>query len=446
MMVERHYDDEALISLMETNRAGTDTHLPSCPVCSEKMKSVRALAGTLRDRAVWDTRHVTEEPNRNTIATLRAFANRMADEDTRAEAYLRDLLDGPRDQWMAKLHAHPDYRTAGVVRKLIAAASRAVDTMPPDAVEMTAMATEIADRMDDDSLAGDTVLRLRGQAWREKAYALYLTGDFGKAVEAVQRAESALKGCVVNEYDTARVLMVKAMVSRGLDRFAEASNAVAAASTTFALAGDTQRLLATRLMEALVLFRRGKYTESLEMLLELQERAGSDSEILSRIVPNIAECYRELRNFELAFVYLGLAADIWQDLGNRPEAARVRMNSGIVLFEAGRHEEGLVRLLDARSEFTDCGMTENAAFCELHIAELQIARGRFEDAEVACRSALDLYAVSGASHTARAMTALAYLREALASRQATTRLVHQIRSYVARLPAEPALLFVSPPR
>jgi tetratricopeptide (TPR) repeat protein len=446
MMVERHYDDAALISLMETNRAASDAHLPSCKACSEKLQSMRAIAGSLRDRTVWDTRRLAEEPSRQTIANLRAFADRMADEDTHAERYLRDLLEGPRETWMSKLSAHPEYRTAGVVRKLIAAASRAVDTMPPDAVEMTGLATEIADHLDAATLPSDTVTRLRGQAWRERAYSLFYTGDYGKAVESVQHAEAALSRCGVNEYDVARVLMVKAMVSRALDRFEEASGALFTASTTFALAGDAQRSMSTRLMQALVQYRRGKYAEALEILLELEERAGNDAVLLSHIVANIAECYRELRNFELAFAYLGLAAEIWRDLGNRPEAARVRMNSGIMLSEAGRFEEALVRLVEARSEFSDCGMTAAAAFNEVHIAELQIARGNFDEAEVACRAALDLYSISGATYTARAVTALAYLREAVSSRKATTGLVRQIRSYVSRLPAEPALLFAHPPQ
>ena len=43
MMLERHYDDEALISLMETDRLHSDAHLPSCTSCSEKIETFRIL-------------------------------------------------------------------------------------------------------------------------------------------------------------------------------------------------------------------------------------------------------------------------------------------------------------------------------------------------------------------------------------------------------------------
>ena len=130
MMAERHYDDEALISLMETGRAGSDAHLPACKTCSEKMQSFRGLSGVLRDASVWDRKPLNVDPVPSTIANLRAFADRMSAEDTRAESYLNDLLAGSREEWMPRLQQHPEYRTAGMVRKLIAASDRAIDTMP----------------------------------------------------------------------------------------------------------------------------------------------------------------------------------------------------------------------------------------------------------------------------------------------------------------------------
>ena len=71
-MIERHYTDEALISLIETNRAAADRHLPACEPCSAKIESFRMIADALCDQETWD--RPAREPVPATIANLRAFA------------------------------------------------------------------------------------------------------------------------------------------------------------------------------------------------------------------------------------------------------------------------------------------------------------------------------------------------------------------------------------
>ncbi|HEV3484984.1 MAG TPA: hypothetical protein VG106_06235, partial [Vicinamibacterales bacterium] len=168
-----HPSDEELIALLESDRTETE-HLTTCNDCRQRLDSYRLVADALRDHSVWDTRPLHEAPVPDTIANLRAFADQMAYEDTHAEAYLRDLLAaGPRETWMPALRQHPEYRTAGMVRKLIEASERAIDTMPTDAVELAALATEIADHLDPAAETSDTAARLRGASWRQRAYALF---------------------------------------------------------------------------------------------------------------------------------------------------------------------------------------------------------------------------------------------------------------------------------
>ena len=136
-MIERHYDDEALISLIENEPRQPRTR--TCPAASraaQKIESFRMIADALVRSATSGTARSGTEPVPATIANLRAFADRMTDEDARAEAILRELLAGSREEWMPRLRAHPEWRTAGVVRKLIAQVYTAVVAMPPDAVEI----------------------------------------------------------------------------------------------------------------------------------------------------------------------------------------------------------------------------------------------------------------------------------------------------------------------
>src|SRR5215210_117323 len=130
MMVERHYDDETLLAFLEKERLGSDSHLTDCLACSEKLDTFRTVTDVLHEHDVWDRATVRQDPVPETITSLRAFADRMASEDTAADAILPELLAGPREEWMPRLMAHPEWRTAGVVRRLAVAMIREVMTMP----------------------------------------------------------------------------------------------------------------------------------------------------------------------------------------------------------------------------------------------------------------------------------------------------------------------------
>jgi tetratricopeptide (TPR) repeat protein len=446
-MVERHYDDESLISLMEMNRAGSDTHLPSCEQCSGKLQSVRMLAGTLRDRTVWETRPLSEEPNRNTIATLRAFANRMADEDTRAETYLRDLLEGPRETWMAKLNVHPEYRTAGVVRKLIAAASRAVDTMPPDAVEMTGLAVEIADQLDPATLPSDAASRLSGQAWRERAFALFYVGTFSDALVAADRADACFADCTVDEYDRARTDIVRALTLRAKEEVSTAMVAARRSAETFLRFEDGDRMISARLAEVHLLATHADYGRAVEILESIEPiaRMGSNIDTQARIYGNLGYCYWKLGRIDDALPYHDMAAALFDELGIRTEAARTRWNVAGLLATAGRTDEALTRFAVLKTEFERFGMSSEAAILCLDVAELHLARGESFMVQELCRDAMRSFEMSGTAYTARALTALAYLQETARLGKATTAITKHVRQYLRQLPQDQTLLFVPLP-
>ena len=63
------------------------------------------IADALCYQEAWD--RPAAEPVRATITNLRAFADRMTDEDSRAETILQELLAGSREEWMPRLNEHP---------------------------------------------------------------------------------------------------------------------------------------------------------------------------------------------------------------------------------------------------------------------------------------------------------------------------------------------------
>lgn len=446
-MIERHYDDEALISLIETNRAATDTHLPGCEPCSDKIESFRMITDILCEEEVWDARVIHTEAVPTTIATLRAFADRMTDEDTRAEAMLQELLAGPREEWMPRLTEHPEWRTVGVVRKLIAQAYDAVVAMPPNAVEMMVVATSIAEQLDPADYPSDTIARLRGAAWRDRSYALYYVGQFTEAETAFHTSERHLSSCFLSEYELARVGIVKALVLLPFARFPEAEDSAAASAKTFDYYGDLDKKASAQLAEVHSLFSRGMYSQAEQPLLELERLISRSTHVdtHARVLGNLGLCYRKQGKVELAMQYYDFASALLRDIGARTETVRIRWNVAVMLAEAGKVTEACGRLRELTAEMEHLGMTSEAAVAGLDVAELLLAQNRYQEVDEICRAAIKAFEIAGLAYTARAMTALAYIQEAAQQHRADNTLVRTVRDYIRKLPTQPNLLFAPPP-
>ncbi|HEX7830613.1 MAG TPA: hypothetical protein VF787_13210 [Thermoanaerobaculia bacterium] len=446
-MIERHYDDESLIALIESDRIASDIHIPSCATCGEKLESFRMIADALRERDIWEDTHLHDAPVPSTIATLRAFADRMTDEDTQAALWLEDLLAGSRESWRGKLSQHPEYRTAGMVRKLIAAMYRALDSMPLDAVEVASLATDIAEHLQPESYASDTVAKLRGAAWREKAYALFYTGRNADARRAVQIADAHFGQTVVDQYDRARVAIVAALVERSMDASDVALVHSRASADVFSKFGDGERYVSARSAQAAVLSQAGRYDDALSIFLELECRFAPDDSTDShaRVLSNIAFMNMHLGRLDESIKFFQVSAEIFELLGSRSEAARVRWNMANLIASNGRWDDAASRLAFVRTEFRDLGMFGAAAVAALDLAEIRLLQSRQLDVVTLCAEASEYFNAAGLGYTARALRAIAYMREAAESGQATPQLARSVRDYVRRLPAEPALLFSPPP-
>ena len=446
-MIERHYDDEALISLIETNRADSDIHLPSCKPCSAKIESFRMIADALCDQDVWDARPVRTEPVSATIANLRAFADRMTDEDTRAEVILRELLAGSREEWMPRLQEHPEWRTAGVVRKLGAQVYTTVVAMPPDAVEIATLATTIAEGLEPADHPSDTVERLRGAAWRDKAYALFYIGKFSEAESAIFASERHFSSCSVNEYELARLGIVKALVLRPFERYSEASEVALASAKTFERHGDLNKTVSAKLAEVPILVSRNMYPQAERLLLDLERDISVSSHVgtHARVLGSLGQIYKKLGKVEASLRYYDAASSLLDDIGARTETVRIRWNVAVMLAEAGKVAEACERLRTLTSEMEHLGMTIDAALASLDVAELLLVQNRYKEVDDICRSTMKAFEVAGLTYTTRALTALAYIREAASQRHADRSLVRNVREYIRELPRQPNLLFAQAP-
>jgi hypothetical protein len=80
-------------------------------------------------------------------------------------------------------------------------------------------------------------------------------------------------------------------------------------------------------------------------------------------------------------------------------------------------------------------MPEEAGICALEVIEGLLHRGKASEAERLARLVIQEYTAAGLS--TRAITALGYLTEAIATRDATVALAGKVREYILSLRTEP---------
>lgn len=439
-----HYEDERLVELLwsDTN-LDSDEHLIGCEDCRTRLDSFRMVAGVLRDTSVWDDRPLNEDPIPATIANLRAYADQMTAEDAAASVAIEALLATPSSSWsFATLPP-----TAGTVRKLIEASEHAIDTLPTEAVTLASLATTLAESLTPTMYVSDTVARLRGAAHRQHAYALFYTGSFADADKAICASERHFNEALVDEYELARVGIVRALVDRALEKYERAIRVARGSARSFALFEDVTRSASARLAAIHLLFSVGRFDTAYEALnhLKRQLEGTSDLGTYARVVANLGHCCWSLGRTAESLLYHDTAAKLFNELGIRSDALREECSVARVLAHEGQLEEALSRFLALRTELRQFGMMASAIQADLEAAEILVTHGDFDRVEEICRAAMRLLEDAKLSYTEPALTALSLIREAARSRTATSALVVRVRHYLDRVPREPALLFALAP-
>jgi hypothetical protein len=116
-----------------------------------------------------------------------------------------------------------------------------------------------------------------------------------------------------------------------------------------------------------------------------------------------------------------------------------------VLGANGRRADARKRLRAVQAEFERLGMVHTAVVAGLDLAEIELLENNFPEVVQLCRAAIRQFEAAGAAYSSEALTALTFLREAAEQRRATQEIVWHVKTYIRRLPDEPALLFAPAP-
>lgn len=440
MMIEQHYDEEVLAEFLAEPRdaVARDKHLASCDLCLRSLDTLHATARTLKEPAVWGP-PISTTPRPETLAFLRGVAKTMADEDATAAVWIKELLAGPREGWAARLAEHPEWRTGGMVRKLLKAGDEAINMVPVDAVEITRLAASIADTLGESTCAR----HLQGLANYDRAYTLWFAGSATEALECLDRASDRIRGLAAAEYDQTRVDLMRAMLYRMFERRDEAISMCAATSAVFRLYGDADRYAGARSAMALTLQGARRIHEALEIHSEMASNMALGDRWRVAANHNMAICYREIGDTSAAVSSLLTAIAGYERLGMETFRAKCRWTLAQTFAQDAQHTRALPLLFELRREFEELGMTNEVAMVSLDIAEALLATDRRGEVRQMCADAITYFAGAGLTQTEPALRGLAYLHEAASRGNLDPEAIRDVRIFILS-PEAPSRLFAEP--
>ncbi|MGN6182123.1 MAG: hypothetical protein ACTHQM_00540 [Thermoanaerobaculia bacterium] len=439
-----HYDDETLFQYVEGTSpiaSEIESHMTSCQACSEEIDGQREVADVLREAETW----VDASPApRRFVIDVAAFAERARREEIDARKICDAVLTGPSAWWPQRLRQAQNARTGGMVKELIERARVIMDTSPANGLAVTALAIEVANELEINEYPCDYVIKLRAQAYREHAFLLSFVGRFPEALEMANRSERLFLQVPLPEYDLARLALVRAITLESLDRRPEAIALAHDAAETFSRFGDRRRYLNARVTEANMTLLSGQVREALEIYASLQNDPELEDETAIRILHNVAKCHIDLRQPQEGILALQRVIPEFEMRGLETERTRSRWLLGQALHAAGRTRDALPILRQTWREFEDLDMISDAALAALDLTEALLVLGEVQEVPMICRDIVARF--NRAGMTSRAMTALSFLREAIALGEATPSLIRHVHSFLRKLPDErPRLHPPSPP-
>jgi tetratricopeptide (TPR) repeat protein len=439
-----HYDEEALFEYVEgTSPIASDieSHVVGCDACSSEIGEHRAMIAELASADSWE--NAPAPAPRHFVVNVAAFAERARREEQDAIAICDDLLAGPSNWWTQRLRNTPGACTAGVARQLLTRWRQMLHNNPASALQVTAVAIQVANRLDIAEYPCDYVLKLRAQGHSDHAYALSFMGRHREALDFVDRARRLFEQVPMPEYDLARVATVKANILRSIDRSDEAVALVRDAAETFLRFGDQTRYATSRVIEAATLYDRGSIEEALQVFITLDGHPGLDDHGTVAVMNNIANCYADLGQPERAAEYAPRCIIQFEMLGMETERTRSRWLLGRTLVAAGKAREAVPVLRATWHEFAQFDMISDAGLVALELAEALLLSGTSEEVPAICRDVINQFTRAGMA--SRALTALSFLREAVAIGQANAGLVRHVHAFLRELPNEQPRLYAPPP-
>lgn len=375
-----------------------------------------------------------------------AYLKRIAEEDEEADEVIAQegLFASPmKTAWM-NLERNKRLLNGGVVRRLVAHANSVCQDEPLDALTFAECAISIAETLPDDTYPWKAIFELRATAWKERANAFMVRGNYPAALESLDHAERAYRHLKSNSFGLATVALVRASVLYEQGVLDDAARWAEKAEHGFAHLGEEDRRMRAVFLRGSVRHQAGDIGNALLLFRQVLDygEAINNQRWLARAAYAIGNCEIDVRNLADASMHFHRALVIFRAIG--PEWDRLATEWGLarVVLYGGNHNEGILRLRHVASGYEQRSMLSDGALVWLDIVEALLALGETKQvAEIATRLARIFRQAGMITGT---LTAAAYLKEAATAGKLTQNDVKAVRTYLNRARRQPLLAFERP--
>ncbi len=373
---------------------------------------------------------------RTGVHTFFATAEKLASERRSAPNRVSALLRANHSN-LSVLVDHPDLRNVGALEYLGRLANEALNSNPSYALVLAKLAADISETLAENSYPRITRAQIRAHAWKDYGKALRYVARCSHALEVLAYAESCLEDSpILLAHDLAIVRFNIAVVLQELNRCEESLAILAECKRVFRDHGDDKLAVLTAYTEGVGLQRLQKFREARETyLLILASTSNIEKETMASLHQSIGQCSVDLGDYEAAAANLEKGIQLHYDIGQPLQALKGELGRGRLFLQTGEHERVVTHLRPVRRDFIRKSMSEEAGLCGLTIVQALLLLERMAEAENLARKIVHEFV--DAELNRRAVTALAYLAEAITNRNATPSLASDVREYVLSLRTTP---------
>jgi len=416
-----------------------ERHLRACEECRRTLERIEQFDESLADGDAW------REDSERLDELLRSAAE-VAEEDREARELLAEFEEAPAARFVwADLPSNPDYRSGGVVRALCQRVREMCDRDPRYALELAEAAVAISARLSDEEYPRLALHEWRGEAWKQKASALFSLGRFKETMSAVDNAEADYNQLPHAGVGHVAVLYIRASVLYEQEDYESAARLLDRSAAMALHLAEIDRYMAALHMRASIHFWRYEFIEAAALyafILSFGEK--HDKPIwVARENLTLGNCYIELERLTEARRNLETALQQFTALRFDAEVVRTQWAIARLAFAEGTEGQAIHALRRCVTELTRFQMLTDAAIAAVHLAEMLHTTGRDRDILQLLNGVVQTFTQAG--KLTGALSALAYLKEAAVSGRLTKALTTHIGRYLSRVDRQPVLLFEPPP-
>jgi len=444
MWASDHIPEEILIAYADDpdSHREIERHLELCDECRRIANTHHILGAGLRRAGTW--RFERELTTQRDQLEFRNLIDAQDAEDAEAEQILKPVLETPYSLAYAHITAKPRFRTAGVVRRLMAAALDQCHKDPKYALVLAATAQLIVELLPKERYSAEVLNNLKGNFWKDFATVYRYLGQFEDAYKTLARAQKAFEELSDEGMGLAAVKHGRALILHLQQRNAEALPLARQAAQEYGQRKESLLYLEAQETIAIVSHELGDVATAYSLYRNAYELADDldQGTMKARCAKGLGLIARDRGDFGTASRHFLEALQLYQALGKDAMVVRMRWSIARLSLMAGNPRTAAARLLEIRSALAEKGMMSDAAEVDLDRAEAHLMLREYDVAYAICEGLPAVFIQ--ANMLTGALTAAAYLREAADLRRLTRSDVQLVRNYLTQLERRPDLEFVRP--